>query len=442
MDRKRKIVWLSDHPLVPSGVGLQAKYSIEGLLETGKYEFFCLGGAIKHPDYRIQQVAPEKFGEGSWMILPVDGHGTKEQLREVLKREKPDAVVMFTDPRFFYWVWEMEDEVRAQCPLVYWHVWDNDPIPDFNKILYDSTDYVAALSLKTYGILQGVGYDPKRFCYLPHAEHDELFKPLPEDVVDEHKRRHFGPFADREFIAFWNNRNARRKMTGDVIESFVTFAKKAGRSKVALLMHTQSGDPEGQDIHALVKKLGADDLVFLSEDRVSSEQINMFYNCADVTINISSNEGFGLSTLESMFAGTPIVVNFTGGLQFQVGAWWEGLEKFDNQFAMTSIAKRRWADKLTEWYGVPVFPAARNNVGSQAVPYIYDDRVNNDDVAEALTKMFKMGRTKRKELGAKARSWAMREFSMKRMVDGWNNVLTTAIDRWSSEPRGPRVADI
>jgi glycosyltransferase involved in cell wall biosynthesis len=46
------------------------------------------------------------------------------------------------------------------------------------------------------------------------------------------------------------------------------------------------------------------------------------YNCADCVINISNNEGFGLGTLEAIFAGTPIVVNMTGGLQFQIGDWW------------------------------------------------------------------------------------------------------------------------
>ena len=57
MADKMKILMLCDHPLVPSGVGTQARYLIEGLLETKKYKFFVLGGAMKHPDYRVQRIA-------------------------------------------------------------------------------------------------------------------------------------------------------------------------------------------------------------------------------------------------------------------------------------------------------------------------------------------------------------------------------------------------
>lgn len=442
MSDRLKILLLSDHPLVPSGVGIQAKMMIEGLLKTGRYKFFCFGGAIQHPNYQLQQVAPEEFGEQNWMIQPVDGHGNKEQMRQALQSFKPDAVVIFTDPRFFFWIWEMEDEIRAVCPIVYWHVWDNDPVPDFNRVLYESTDFVSALSLKTFGLLQGIGYDKTRFNYIPHAEHHELFKPLPEKDVEQFKQMSFGPFKDKKFMAFWNNRNARRKMTGDVIESFVKFANssKVNRKEVVLLMHTQPNDPEGQDIHALVKMLGAGDIVMLSDQRVSSEQLNMYYNCADVTVNISNNEGFGLSTLESLFSGTPIIVNFTGGLQFQVGDWWNGITDFSDQDKLTALAKKRWADKLCGWWGIPVFPATRNNVGSQQVPYIYDDRVNDDDVAKAFQKLYLLGRKERKRIGRLGREWCKENFNIEKMIKSWDEMMVKTTTRWRSERRAARVA--
>lgn len=436
-DRKR-ILWLSDHPLIPSGVGIQAKYAITELLKTGKYQFYCLGGAIKHPSYDVAQVSPDEFGEGSWMIQPVDGHGDKETVRRLLNEYKPDAIVLFTDPRFFYWVWEIENEIRQVCPIVYWHVWDNDPLPDFNRPIYEATDFIMALSLKTYGILQGLDFDRERFSYVPHAEPADLFRPLPDDVVTAARRQHFGPFADREFIVMWNNRNARRKMTGDVIESFARFAKRVGRDRCALLMHTQAADPEGQDIHAVVRKLGIEDSFILSESRVSSEQLNLMYNCADCVINISNNEGFGLGTLEALYAGTPIVVNMTGGLQFQIGDWWCDLKDFSDQEKLTRIARDRKSSH--RWWGVPVYPAARNLVGSQAVPFIYDDRVNDDDVADALEKVFRMGPVGRRKLGLEAREWALSEFSMKRLLDGWDSGLTKAIE--SHRERRGKMGDV
>lgn len=434
MAERKKILWLSDHPLIPSGVGIQAKYVIDGLLKTGEYKFVCLGGAIKHPNYQPQMVAPEEYGDKNWIIFPVDGHGSKETLRKMLREEKPDAVVLFTDPRFFQWVWEMEDEVRSQCPIVYWHVWDNDPVPEYNRTIYGATDYIMALSLKTYGLLQGLDYPKERFSYVPHAEPDDLFKPLEPELVADAKRKNFGPFADREFIVMWNNRNARRKMTGDVMESFAKLAKKVGRSKVALLMHTQGDDPEGQDIRANAKQLGIEDLLILSEQRVSPEQLNIMYNCSDCVINISNNEGFGLGTLESLFAGTPIVVNMTGGLQFQMGDWWQDLKDFSDQDKLTKIARQRRSTH--RWWGQPVFPATRNRVGSQPVPYIYDDRVNDDDVANALEKVYRMGKSARRKLGLEAREWARTTFSMKGMVDGWRSGLETAMSQHAAAHSG------
>ncbi len=427
---RKRILWLSDHPLVPSGVGIQAKYVIEGLLKTGEYSFTCLGGAIKHPDYTPQMIAPEIFGQGNWIIHPVDGHGNKEQLRKFLREEKPAALVLFTDPRFFYWVWEMEDEIRQQCPIVYWHVWDNDPLPEFNRPIYEATDFIMSLSLKTYGIMQGLKYPADRHSYVPHAEPNDLFKPLSDDEIREARLKYYGPFADREFIVMWNNRNARRKMTGDVIEAFSRFANRVGRDRVAILMHTAANDPEGQDIHSVVRRLGVEDLLLLSEARVPPEQLNLMYNCSDCVINISNNEGFGLGTLEALYAGVPIVVNMTGGLQFQIGDWWCDQTDFSDQEKLTKLARSR--KNSHRWWGVPIYPVARNLVGSQVVPYIYDDRVNDQQVADGLEKLFKMGRKERRRLGLEARQWASENFGLSKMIDGWKAGLASAISRHAS----------
>ena len=55
---KKKVLVLSDHPLSPSGVGTQTKYMIEALLKTGRYQFICFGGALKHKNYQPQRVEP------------------------------------------------------------------------------------------------------------------------------------------------------------------------------------------------------------------------------------------------------------------------------------------------------------------------------------------------------------------------------------------------
>ena len=77
-----------------------------------------------------------------FVIKPVDGFGNHDIIRNILISERPDAVLLFTDPRQFMWLWEIEDEIHQFCPIAYWHVWDNDPYPAFNTVWYQSTDLI------------------------------------------------------------------------------------------------------------------------------------------------------------------------------------------------------------------------------------------------------------------------------------------------------------
>ena len=87
---KIKILTLSDHPLSPSGVGTQTKYFCESLLKTGRYSIISLGGAIKHQNYN--QVRVDPYGD-DWRIIPVDGYGTQEMIRSIIKTEKMKQLV-------------------------------------------------------------------------------------------------------------------------------------------------------------------------------------------------------------------------------------------------------------------------------------------------------------------------------------------------------------
>ena len=154
--KKKKILVISDHPMSPSGVGTQTKYMIEALLKTGRYQFLCFGGAVKHADYTPQTIEP--WGQ-DFRVFPIDGYGTHELVRSVLQKERPDALWFMTDPRFYGWLWEIENEIRAVCPMIYYHVWDNFPAPKFNRRFYRSTDEVVCISKVTHKILQDVAPD-------------------------------------------------------------------------------------------------------------------------------------------------------------------------------------------------------------------------------------------------------------------------------------------
>ena len=171
MTDKIKILTLGDHPLAPSGVGIQSRLFIEGLLNTGKYEFITLAGAHQHEDYTPMQT--EQYGD-KWKIYPIDGYGSPEVMRSVLRTERPDIVWMMTDPRWWSWLWQIEDEVRPLAPMVYYHVWDNYPYPTFNKTYYNSNDAIATISKVTSDIVKTVAPDVHE-KYIPHAVDPNVF---------------------------------------------------------------------------------------------------------------------------------------------------------------------------------------------------------------------------------------------------------------------------
>ena len=174
MSKKIKLFILSDHPFSPSGVAHQTRLMIDGLISTGDYKIICFGGAIKHDNYEPQKF--EQYGD-DLVVIPVDGYGSPGTVRSLIRQEKPDILWFMTDPRFFPWLWEIEDEIRSLIPMVYYHVWDNYPYPTFNERWYSSTDVIACISKVTYDIVKTVAPSVES-CNLQQAVDTNILKPL------------------------------------------------------------------------------------------------------------------------------------------------------------------------------------------------------------------------------------------------------------------------
>ena len=411
---KKKILFLSDHPLAPSGVGVQARMLIEGLLRTGKYTFRCLGGAIKHPDYSTTIVNQD------FIIKPVDGFGTREQVRNILMTERPDALILFTDPRQFVWLWEVEDEIHQLCPIAYWHVWDNDPYPVFNQVWYESTDLINCLSYKTYEMV--VKHFPEKTNYIPHSFPRSLYFPAPEDQVQLARKQNFGDKSDW-FLALWVNRNATRKMPSDLMEGWKVFLdkleQKEGHRRACLIMHTDPMDQEGPNLFAVQEVLGLQGNVLFSTQKIDFQQMNVLHNIVDVCMNISKAEGFGLSTLISLQCGKPILALKTGGLTRQVVDHRDGTE-----------------------LGAAIEPVTRKLVGSQMVPYIYEDYASQEDVANGLMKIYQMTTEQKRELKTKILDYVQSEFVYDKMIADWDRTLTKTIEDWEANKENRKQWDL
>ena len=396
-EKKRlKVLTISDHPLLPSGVGTQTQYVIRALLDSDKFDVISLAGAIKHNDYREQRT--EEYGE-RWRILPVNDYGNAEIVRSIIRSERPDILYFMTDPRFYEWLWNMEDEIRPLLPMVYYHVWDNGPLPKFNKPFYESNDFIATISKVTSNIVQGVAPNVNE-RYIPHAVDSEVFSKIKDkellsnlEVIKEQND------MKGKFVCFWNNRNARRKQSGTLIFWWKQFLDKVGHDKATLLMHTDINDHHGQPLQFLCDQLGLNNgQVQFNEKKVSSSDLATFYNIADCTLNIADAEGFGLATLESLSCETPIIVNMTGGLQEQVT---------DGK----------------DWFGIGIEPSSKAVIGSLSVPYIYEDRISEKDFVDALVKMYEMSPKERAKLGKKGRAHVMKHYNFDDFKSTWVDTM-------------------
>jgi hypothetical protein len=160
----------------------------------------------------------------------------------------------------------------------------------------------------------------------------------------------------------------------------------------------------------------------------------------DVTINVASNEGFGLATAESVMAGTPIIVTVTGGLQDQCGFRERGTGKLitaEDYVEIGSLHDRHkkagvvWGDWVK-----PIWPV-RSTTGSVPTPYIFDDRVDFEDITPLIMDWYKTPKEDRDAAALKGRKHFMgegllsREAMCKTLVDG----MEGAFENWKPKEK-------
>ena len=108
-----------------------------------------------------------------------------------------------------------------------------------------------------------------------------------------------------------------------------------------------------------------------------------------------------------MQTGTPIIAQKTGGLTRQVVDHRDGSE---NGFALDV--------------------EMQTLVGSQGVPYIYEDYVSSQTVAKAIMKMYELDENQKEKLSEKVLSYVNEEFSHQKTIDLWDESLSGLIENW------------
>ena len=445
-DKRKKILLICDDIRVHSGIATVAK---EIVMHTAQhFNWAQIAGAIKHPDkgkiFDLSQNVNQETGltDSDVKIYPVDGYGNIELVRQIIKRENPDALMLITDPRYFMWLFNAEGEIRKNIPIMYLNIWDDYPAPLYNKAFYESCDLLMGISKQTVNINKIVLGDKaknKVIKYLPHGLNHNIYRPLETteelDKVEKMKMDLFGK-DEVDFILFFNSRNIRRKQIPDTMWAFRMFLDslpKEKADKCRLLMHTEILFDAGTDLEAVRELLFEDkypNAIVFDPKKWSTSELNILYNMSDCQILLTSNEGWGLTLTEAMLAGNPIIANSTGGMQDQMRFLDENGKWFTPTPEIPSNNSGKYK-KHGEW-AFPVYPTSRSIQGSPQTPYIWDDRCKPEDAADRIREVYDLGREKRKELGAKAREWCLSEeagftaeYQGKRFIEAANELFST-----------------
>jgi len=416
-NERKKILLICDDIRVHSGVATVAR---ELVLNTAQhFNWVNVGGAINHPEQgKRLDLSPDTnnntgLTDSSVILYPNNGYGDARLIRQLIQMEKPDAIFLITDPRYFIWLFQIENEIRKKMPIIYLNIWDDYPAPMYNRSYYESCDALLAISKQTKNIntlVLGKKAKKKVIEYVPHGLDENIFKPLdntPE--LKEFKKKLFGN-KEIDFALFFNSRNIRRKQIPDTMLAYKLFVDglpEEQAKKCAFVLHTQVVDDNGTDLEAVRELLFGDDKkynIVFSPSALPADQMNLLYNSTDCQILLTNNEGWGLSLTEALLVGNPIIANVTGGMQDQMrfskkGKWIDFDEKFPSNHNGTIKEHGEWA--------FPVYPTNRSIQGSPLTPYIWDDRCNAEDAAAQIKAVYDLSKEERKACGLKGREWAL-----------------------------------
>ena len=224
-NERKKILLICDDIRLTSGVATIAREIV--INTSNHFNWVNIAGALSHPEkgkrFDISEDTNQNAGidDSSVFLYPVDGYGNPDLLRQFIKLEKPDAIMIITDPRYFEWLFAMEAEIRKTLPIIYLNIWDDLPIPLYNRPYYEACDALLAISKQTKLINELVLGDKSKdkiLEYVPHGLNETQYYPIPDTdpTLVSFRKNLFGG-DEKEFILFFNSRNIRRKQIPDTM---------------------------------------------------------------------------------------------------------------------------------------------------------------------------------------------------------------------------------
>ena len=240
---------------------------------------------------------------GNITILPGYNHLYGDDIINArVRNENADLLITLMD------IWVITPANIKDYNVAHWIPIDCEPLSLMDRMCLELSG-ATPIALTRFGerMLHNAGFD--NALYVPHGIDTDNFKP----VADRERLRKANDLDDR-FVIGINaaNKDPFRKSLSEQLIAFSRLYKK--HDDAMLLIHGIAREDNGVDLMNLGKTLGITAAMKFADDysyktgRISPVHMRNWYSMLDLYTMCSAGEGFGLTALEAMACGLPVVV--------------------------------------------------------------------------------------------------------------------------------------
>lgn len=428
--KKLNIGFVSNSPLIRTGLGRNMKAIVPALYKTDKYNIFFLNQSMGNDDPNYQKFPWKNFGAMAGLdqnrlnqdqnYARICAYGNLSVENFVLSN-KIDCLVLSDDQwgylNEFYldkdWFKHMATNI---LPII---TADSEPLLPQIKQWAEKCSNMKFWSSFAEKKLKEENYEKYKHCGVIYgALNINEFKPIPKQ--ERLGLRHKFNIKDDEKIIIYLGRNQLRKIFGSNIEGLAKFKKKNPDKKVRLLFHCSWSEPGGWPLNQIREQYGLNKEDILTsyfcrncqdweikcydgEDldcphckaqksritagitsSINEEDLNKIYNIADGSCSVFTSGAFEFTNPESMLVGLPLAVpNYVCG------------EDFINSGVVKEIK------------GTLTF---EHNTGFRK--FVAD----SDSICEFFEYVYSLTDKEREDLSNKSRQWAISQFDTNLVV--------------------------
>lgn len=244
-------------------------------------------------------------------------------LPDAIRKKKPHVIMIYNDMSI---VAKFLEEIRKSGVKRDFKIWlyvdqvYTCQLQGYIDIINRDADRVFAFTSFWKKCLKDQGVN-RPIDLILHGFDKQLYFTLPREMV----RKQMG-IPNEAFVYLNLNRNQPRKRYDILIMAFVELLVKNPTKPIFLMCVCDKGEKGGWwlfeifqrelKLRGVAVEMFANRLMISSQDMTfRDEEINLFYNVADVGISTADGEGWGLCSFEQMGVGIPQVVPDIGGFK-------------------------------------------------------------------------------------------------------------------------------